>query len=561
MECFADESINEITAQVSAQSAKTLTILCLLAWAIDQDPGPILWVTSDVQEARKFAKSRLLPLLEKCDALYGKIPTKRGDRNTLEIYFPGAPLIITGSKSPGSLQQTPYRYLFLDEVRSYPPGALEMIDKRTRSYPHNYKKVIISTPDAEDDTLDRAFKKGTQEHFIAELPCGHRQEMAMGEADTKGGLKWDTNETTKPEGVWHFPALRPTVRYECAECGAKVEDHLGNRKHISSHGEWEKRNLNAPSNCVSFTWSALLPWWTSWGIQVEEFLNALKALKVGDHEPLKSFVTETQGRPWTDKLRYRKFEKFLATRHLGYDARGIWDLERRRFATIDVQGKGGRHYYLVVRAWGAGARSRLLHVGVYWDYTQLIGTCSEWGVAPENIAWDVGNWQTELFQRIVEGPVLPNGEYAMKALWGDDKPSYQLADQRMLYNIVPTDPALGFRGMGRVRPINVYRWAKPAAQDRLDFFMHGGGVSDWRLMPEAPMDYRQQVTAWDRREFTNQRGEVKREWAKPESRPDHYYSCELMQIICASAAELLSYPQDGLPLFEHAHAQALLAPA
>ncbi|MFZ4695702.1 MAG: phage terminase large subunit family protein, partial [Verrucomicrobiia bacterium] len=52
MEAFADESVNELSCMCSAQSAKTLTMLCLLAWAIAEDPGPILWVTSSVQEAR-----------------------------------------------------------------------------------------------------------------------------------------------------------------------------------------------------------------------------------------------------------------------------------------------------------------------------------------------------------------------------------------------------------------------------------------------------------------------------------------------------------------------------
>ena len=54
MEAFADEGINEIAAMCSAQSAKTLTILCCLLWAICEDPGPILWVTADRQEAVKF---------------------------------------------------------------------------------------------------------------------------------------------------------------------------------------------------------------------------------------------------------------------------------------------------------------------------------------------------------------------------------------------------------------------------------------------------------------------------------------------------------------------------
>ena len=41
----------------------------------------------------------------------------------------------------------------------------------------------------------------------------------------------------------------------------------------------------------------------------------------------------------------------------------------------------------------------------------------------------------------------------------------------------------------------------------------------------------------------------------PAGPPDHYYSCELMQIACASARGLLSVPREVGPLFEHAAGQ------
>ena len=57
---------------------------------------------------------------------------------------------------------------------------------------------------------------------------------------------------------------------------------------------------------------------------------------------------------------------------------------------------------------------------------------------------------------------------------------------------------------------------------------------------------------WVRREFTDACGARRTEWWCPQGRPDHYYSCELMQIACASARGLLSVPREVGPLFEHA---------
>ena len=188
MEDFADEAVNEITVICSAQSAKTLTILCLVAWVIAEDPGPILWVTASIDEAKKLAKSRLLPLLERCAPVADRMPSGNM-KTTREIYFPGAPLIITGAESPSSLQSTPFRYVILDEARSYPAGALEMVSKRFRSYTHNYKKIIITTPANEGDTVHRAFLDGDQRRWLVPCPvCGVEHEMTWGDKKSKGGL-------------------------------------------------------------------------------------------------------------------------------------------------------------------------------------------------------------------------------------------------------------------------------------------------------------------------------------------------------------------------------------
>ena len=178
---------------------------------------------------------------------------------------------------------------------------------------------------------------------------------------------------------------------------------------------------------------------------------------------------------------------------------------------------------------------------------------------------------------------------------------------RYLWTVAPTDPYLGRKGQGWIRPINVIRWSKPSVQDRLAFFLHGLGETDWRITPHTPPDYRKQVTAWDRREFTDAKGGRRTAWFCPQGRPDlvyprngdenhglpgscnakrahpagdqreeathehknlsirvihairgnfhrrfQVYSCELMQIVYASARGLLSSPREDGPLFAHA---------
>jgi phage terminase large subunit GpA-like protein len=605
MEAFADESVNEVSAMCSAQSAKTLTILCLMAWAIAEEPGPILWVTASLQEARKFAKMRLLPLLERCGPVAARFPRQRNRKTTLEIYFPGAPLIITGSESEASLQSTPFRYIFLDEVRSYPPGALEMVSKRTRSYPHNYKRVFISTPDMEGDSVHRAFLMGDQRHYEVKCPapaCGHFQELVWKEKEEPGGLKWDTtaNDTieliygekiegrivdddkkqksivvktaeghyqeipsdkiktiaraTKPDGKYDFDRVKATVRYECEKCGHRIHNNDNERKPLTreGNGRWVVKNPKAASNTRSFFWNALLPWWTNWSDQVVEFLAAMEALKSwNDFKPLKDHINETRGQPWTDRLRYASDEKFIHLRARKYDVRGIWEEEQRRFGTIDVQARGGRHFWLCIRSWALAAKSRLLFFGRVWSIEEVRALLGEWNIEPQNVAIDAGTFTSEVYKYCVESG------YRWKPMKGDDRPFFRVADRmahvqrNVIFTISQADPAIGTRAQGTVRPLNQYIWSKPSALDRLALFQHGL-AGDWQIYEGASEEYAMQVTAYDRRQRIDPRGVPRTEWHQ--KREDHATSCELMQIICAAATDLLSAPD--LPLFEQKISQS-----
>lgn len=546
MEAVADEGVNEITCLCSAQSAKTLTMLALLAWIIAEDPGPILWVTTNVQEAKKFAKSRLLPLLERCAPVAKRLPVGRTKKTTLEIYFPGAPLIIAGAESQAALQSTPFRYVFLDEARSYPPGALEMVSQRFASYTHNYKKFIFTTPAKEGDAVHQAFLAGDQRHWLTPCPaCGHEHEMVWGDRNTKGGLHWEKNNDTfdSERGQYRFDALMATVRYDCwnPDCNHRWVDQPEDRKYISSHGRWDMRNPNAPSNARSYTWGGLLPWWRGWRIQLRQFLLATKAIEWTDYEPLKSHINETRGQVWTDKLKFENDEKYFGLRKRSYNPREKWDEEVRRFMSVDVQGKGGRHFYYVIRAWGLMGKSRLLVHGVAWSWEELRQIQAQWEVSPDNVVIDSGAWAPEVYKEVV------TSGYRWKAFKGDGRDTFRADGQSWLYSKTPADPAIGTSQEGRVRPIDLYMWAKYGVRDRLYAFLHGV-IGDWQVHEDSTEEYALQVCTWDQRTRQDRYGTEYQEWYQ--KRPDdHYCDCEQMQIVAASITGLLTMPEE-LPLFD-----------
>lgn len=541
MEDYADPGVNEITVLCSAQSAKTLTLLCLLAWTIAEDPGPTLWVTAKLGEAKKLSKGRVLPLLERCGPVAEIMPTNRMFKTTLEIYFPNAPLFLTGSESPASLQSTPFRYVILDEARSYPKGALEMVSKRFRSYSHNYKKIIITTPAMEGDAVHRAFQAGHQARWEVVCPkCGNYHEMRWGDPKTLGGLKWDKNDETydAEKGVYRYEELAKTIRYHCwnEECDHVWRDQVADRKHISTQGKWVSNNPNAPSNIKSYTWNALMPWWPGWKEQVIEFLQSKKAMEWSDWHPLKDHINETRGEVWTDQLRFGDDDKYLEGRVEDYDPLAPWIEEVRRFMSVDVQGAGGRHFWYVIRAWGAGAKSRLLAYGKAHSWEELRSKAAEWNVPGDNVVVDSGQWAPEVYQEVI------NSGYRWKALKGDDKDGYKIGGKTFLFQKSWVDPTLGRKKDTKVRDIELYVWAKYGVIARLYAFLHGV-VGDWKVFPGTGNDYGLQVTTWDRRARVGRNGHESLEWYQKRTE-DHLADCEQMQIVAAAATGLLHAPEE-----------------
>ncbi len=546
MEDIADPTVNEIVIMCSAQSAKTLTLLAALAWIICEDPGPTLWVAHNDKEAKKLSNMRVYPLFERCGPVAERLPPKGPQRKTLELYLPGMPFIITGAEATGALQSTPYRIVVCDEARSYKKGTLGMISKRFRSYGSNYKKIVISTPDSEMDELHQAYLAGDRRILKIACPkCAHEHDLDWGDRESTGGMKWDTTDETydSVNGSYRWDELYKTIRYQCwnPDCDhafREIRPHSSERKYISRHEKWVATNPNAPSNVRSYNWNALLPYWPEWTLQVREYIEALQALSVGNIKPYKDHINETRGQVWSHLFAYAKHDKYLEQRKTAYNPRDPWPEEKERFMTIDVQAKGGRHYVYVIRAWGLGGWSRKLTHGIAWSLDAIRTIAAEWQVQATKVVFDSSAFTSEVYKYVVESG------YKWKALKGDDRWSFKVEGEDMLYQISKADPAIGTTQQGRVQTISLWVWAKYGALDRLLAMMHGY-IGKWEIDPEGTDDeYARQVTAMGQRTITDRRGISRQEFYNKRD-DDHYCDCEQMQIICAAATSLLSAP---LPL-------------
>lgn len=542
MERYGDPAVRKIACQCSAQSTKTVLMYGCAGYSFLEDPGPMLWVTKSKPEAVKMVEAYIWPFFENTPKLAALLPSSREKKKKLNLYVGGTYFNVAGADTKAALQSLPYRYLFLDEVRMWRNGALEMVSKRTRSFPHNSKQFMISTPDMEGDMMDRAFLSGTQEHWHFRCrECGHGQELRWGEKGKPGGVKWDTNDVTCPGGRWNEDEACKTLHYECEACLHPYRDIRpsgADRKWFCREGEWVAYNDLAPSDYVSFTWSALLPFFTSWEDQLKEFLRAVEALKAGDFTPLKDHWNETRGKPWADRLRFAKEDDFLKDREEDYRVGDPWPEELRRFMTVDVQGRGGRHYYVTIRAWARFGRSRKLHHEKVYTREDLVRLQKEWNVDPKCVGIDSAYSTTEVYQLCVESGML------WKALRGEEKQFFTQPDgRRAIWTMSKFDPALGTARQGRVQEVPLWLFSAPQTRERLVMMMYGD-LGDWRIPLNEDVEYKRQITAWERKYITEGRNTGSYVWYRKRN-DDHYEACERMQIGMAAMSGVLESAGNG----------------
>lgn len=516
MEVFADNRVSEIAVMCSAQSSKTQTIMILLAWAIAEDAGPAMWVMAANDEAKTFCRTRLMPTLEQCPAIVPLLPTDRGGIRGTEIDFASMPLIVNGANSKSKLQSKPIRWLFLDEVRNYPAGALEMVLKRTRAF-WNARRVIISTPDMQHDEVHQAFLSGDQRHYYVQCPQCHDRFCLKWEQ-----LKWDENEQTRPNGTWNFDKLASTIRLECPKCSHRIHDKPQDRRKLAASGAWIAHNPDAPANKVSYTWSAMLPPWVKWRDLVEEFLQAHKSLTWHDHEKLKSFINESLGQPWEDGMKDIRDWAWLENCKSDYTLRSTWNDEFRRFLSVDVQKD---HLVYVCRAWAKGGASRLVDYGRVWNWDELRQLIKDLGVDDDDVAIDTGYNASMVYQEIVKS------NYRWKAFKGDGVHSYSHDGVRRCWTSSKADPAIGTSKQGKLKPVRLFLWANHITKDTLLQHMRGEAAT-WQLPQDVSSQYMDEVTAEMREERVDAKGRISYEWVQVR-RNNHALDCECMNLVAA----------------------------
>lgn len=294
MNAFCDARVRRVTVWASSQVGKSEFLLNCIGYAIDQDPGSMLYIQPNIEDAKKFSKRRIAPMVRDCPRLRRKVADAKGRdgaNTTQEKSFPGGALSIIGSNSPSALASTPVRYVFGDERDRWALSAgsegdpWKLAEARTITY-YNAKLLDVSTCTIKGQSpIAEAFESGTQEVWKTKCPhCGAWHEVDFDQIK----FDFDTIQAGKKTDY-----IVNSVEWCCPSCGCLSNEALMRKQ----PNRWEAENPSALARGHrSFRLNGFASPWQPWGQIIYEFLNARK-----DPAKLQVVFNTKLGKLWEDR--------------------------------------------------------------------------------------------------------------------------------------------------------------------------------------------------------------------------------------------------------------------
>lgn len=508
MNAFNDLHIRDITFVAGTQLGKTVMEQNMIAYAIDQEPGPMLIVYPTDKLAEFTSQNRLRPMIALSEPLRKKYDEEHSQR--LELQFDDMYIALVGANSASGLSSRPVQYVFFDEIDKFPrwtgqeADPLKLAEERTKTF-YNKKIVKVSSPTLKDGNIWRGWEnaEAQYEYFVPCPFCGEFQTFQM------KNLRWEGAKT--PEEA------RRAAAYHCESCGEIIEDRR--KMAMLRNGEWRIVN-DAPKKPrrVAFHLSSFYSPWLTFGDIAEEFVSSKDT-----PEKLMNFINSWLAEPWVDKSSRMKSDIVMA-KALPYERGTMPARAQLLTAGVDVQLD---HFWYSVRAWGPHMTSWLVDNGRAETWAD-VATIIDRNYADENgeirnvnlACIDSGYNTDEVYQFCAEhlGVAVPT------------KGSSTALKSR--YTVTVLDKAVGFG-------LRLFSFDPNQLKDYIAgrLAVDAGAPGSWNVYKDIEREYCDQVCAEQKVEHKDKKGRVSYVWEKITSHAqNHYLDTETNNIL---AAEIL----------------------
>lgn len=294
MDAFNDPKIEKITVVASSQVGKSECELNMIGYIIDQDPGSILYVQPTIDDAKRFSRLRIAPMIRDSKTLSRKVADvkSRDSGNTmLQKTFAGGMLTLVGSNSASGLASTPAKYVIGDELDRWALSAgtegdpWKLAEARTTTF-YSRKLVAVSTPTTKGASkIEELYSEGTQERWCRQCPeCGEWHDIVFDD------IKF-TFDTIKKGRKKDYKVK--TIEWCCPSCGCLSSEEKMRKqpaKWIAKYPDaYERGNRSFWLNAFSSPWQ---PW-----------EKVIRSFLVARHDPqaLKVVYNTMLGELWEDR--------------------------------------------------------------------------------------------------------------------------------------------------------------------------------------------------------------------------------------------------------------------
>lgn len=546
----------------SAQVAGTTALNIMVGYAIDQQPGDILYTYPTERDAKEVCRDRLVPMIEQSPQLVRHVPGPGWDTAN-ELDLDKLKLYMAWAQAPRTLIRRAIRWAFCDEIDNCDKQAgnlgntLRLILKRLTTFRGRCKCVLNSTPSVEHATAWQTWLKSDRREYHVPCPkCGTYQVLRFGQIKVAGKER-DPQRIRKLDLAW----------YECESCHAKLKDSKAKRWMVErgvwiTHSEritqqlpcsrrrvveravfdhldrWLPAIAGDPplTDIAGFHINALYSPWRDWSDILAEWFECKD-----DPESLRVFVNATLGEPWKEAIEEVKITELEEKREAGLPRDLVPKDAQAMVLYADVQKD---HIYYGMRAWGFLRENWLVRHGVVMTFDELVAVAQrpyerEGGgqpLKPLYLAIDSGHRTHEVY----EFARTNRGIYCCK---GQQAPVFSVKPSEIKYSI------------GRsivVRQVMLFHINTSMYKEMLHRMIHtpSGDPGCFHICKEAEDDYCVQLTSEQQVWKTVNIGRAKRRVAvwepKTAHAPNHYLDAEVYGLGIADFLGLLSMTRESV---------------
>jgi phage terminase large subunit GpA-like protein len=531
LECFKDPAVTDVVLCWGSQTAKTMSLMAGLAWLIDNEPSPLLWLMPTESLARSFAKTRWLPMLADSPTMVRHFPDDRHKLTTLEQHFDHCTLNFVGSNSPANLASRPIRVLVADEVDKFAQAtereaaALDLAMQRTKSFSSS-KHFLTSTPTVSEGDIWQQFLRGDQRRYF--IPCPHCGEKIRLEWKQ---VKWETEKDEA--GKTNLAKVRSSARYECQLCGKDISD--AHKVAALRAGEWRPENPSAIPGVRSYHLSSLYSpdRKCTWGLLAVAFLEAKESLST---LALQGFINGMLAEPWENQGAPAERTEIIVSSAEAIDQTAV------KFLTVDFQARAP-FFWFVVRSWDAAGNSRAIDAGPLDTWQDIRDKQVEHDIHDTHVCIDSGYEASTVYaeclrwgkfhQRSFKVPLflgwMPSKGVPRRG-WRDKKSGVEVP-----FFLQGIDPRIGTTNGAKLE-LKLLEFATDTTKDILERIRRGQVAQRWEVADKvATPEYWRHLDA-ERKvaKFYSNSGRTTYTWL-PKSRkwPNHLFDSEVMQVAMA----------------------------